>query len=117
MTKIFISVEVKEEMKLDLQECLMCGSTKDLTLHHVIPKSMLPKRNVLVPLCVEHKDLVHPIVKQIYLPKKLRHKISKVKKQVDNLTKCVTSLRNDIDFNKRNLYSSVCVSPLPKQNE
>lgn len=39
-------------------DCWICGTKKDLTLHHTIPKRYFPKKNVLIPLCERcHKNI------------------------------------------------------------
>ncbi len=33
------------------QECWICGDQNHITMHHVIPIHMKPKRNIIIPIC------------------------------------------------------------------
>jgi hypothetical protein len=77
--------------------CLVCDS-KDTTRHHVVPRSIPCKRNVTVPLCEEHKDLPHHVIKQFYFPRELRQKLGKIKKLADNLQASIDSFKKDLQF-------------------
>jgi len=87
------------EYKIKKNKCMFCGE-KFTNMHHVIPKSFKPKDNVLIPLCDKHKDILHVLVKQIYLPKEIRIKINKIKQMTENLNRCVESLKNNTKFQK-----------------
>ena len=41
------------------KRCWLCGSGKKVTKHHVIPRSMKPKRNRVIPLCRTCHDIMH----------------------------------------------------------
>ena len=47
-------------MVKELGMCWQCGITTGLTKHHVIPKRLQPKVNMIVPLCRPCHDKVHP---------------------------------------------------------
>jgi len=47
-------------MKLGKKEiCWMCGGYKSISRHHVINKSMTPKKNCTIPLCKKCHKLFH----------------------------------------------------------
>jgi hypothetical protein len=81
--------------------CFMCGKTDDITRHHVIPKELKPLKNITIPLCKEHKDITHRIIKQLYFPKHLRKKINKIYKHANDVTIMVESLRKELQFHTR----------------
>jgi len=83
-----------------LKNCFQCGKPAE-TRHHVIPQEFKPIKNLTIPLCLEHKNITHTIVKQIYFPKHLRIKINKMNTQVDNLSKMLASVRSELDFNQK----------------
>ncbi len=95
---------------IKLNICLMCGNSST-NRHHVIPKAMKPKYNVTIPLCDEHKDCLHPTVKQFYFPKELRAKIGTINKLSDNLNKSIMSLREKLKFHKSNKTQSSITVP------
>lgn len=41
------------------ETCWMCGTDKNVTRHHVIPKSFNPKKNMIIPLCRSCHDKIH----------------------------------------------------------
>ena len=84
---------------IPLTECFVCG--KPGTRHHVIPKALKPKMNLTIPLCEEHKDITHPIIKQFYFPKEIRRKIGKAKKHSEDVVSIINSLRNDLKFHNK----------------
>lgn len=43
--------------------CWICGGYNGVTKHHVIPKSLNPITNVLIPLCPECHKKVHGLIK------------------------------------------------------
>lgn len=105
-------------MKIDLRKkcigipsnyCFVCGE-KATNRHHAIPKALNPKKNVTIPLCDKHKDVCHPIVKQIYFPKKLRKKVGIIKKHSDNLNASIASFKKELNFTEKGLRSSTHVS-------
>ena len=79
------------------QTCFMCGKNP-VTRHHAIPKELNPQRNVTIPLCLEHKDVTHHVIKQFYFPEKLRLKLAKIKKHNDALTAMIKSFKMELDF-------------------
>ena len=80
-------------------KCFFCGKPKT-NKHHVIPKAFKSKQNIEIPLCDEHKDVLHVTVKTFYFPKELRNKLGKIKKLTDNLNVSVASMRKELDFSK-----------------
>lgn len=90
----------KKVIGIPLDMCFMCGTTENITRHHAIAKELHPMSNVTIPLCVEHKDIMHHIQKQMYIPKRTRQKLGRALKELNNLTLIITSLRNDFDIHK-----------------
>lgn len=95
----YIDLE-SEVIGIPLDECFVCGKA-ECTRHHVIPKEFHPKRNVTIPLCIEHKDVTHTIVKQLFFPKKLRLQISKMNKSVDNMKWILKSMQTNLNFDHK----------------
>lgn len=52
---------------IPLNYCFICNSKDNITRHHVIPLALNPITNVTIPLCLTHKDVLHPIVKTVYI--------------------------------------------------
>ena len=77
--------------------CFVCGKPKS-NRHHVIPKSVKPLKNVTIPLCDEHKNVTHHVVRQYYFPKELRNKLSKAKKHSEDVTSILESVKNKLKF-------------------
>lgn len=99
MTKLSLDVE-GDVIGIPLQECLFCGNPAMNTRHHVIPIALNPKKNVTIPLCQEHKDICHPIVKQIYIPKRYREKLNTAIIDTNILLGTLKSLKASLKFNK-----------------
>ena len=90
-------------VKLDV--CLFCGKPKTND-HHAIPQALKPLYNVVIPLCDDHKNTLHPLIKQVYVPKELRDNIGTIIKLSDNLQASVQSLRNKTDFIKSKIKTT-----------
>lgn len=90
----------KKIITIPLNMCLMCGETENITRHHAIAQELNPMRNVIIPLCIEHKDIMHHIQKQKYIPRRTRQKLGKALKELNNLNLIIKSLRNDFDIHK-----------------
>lgn len=82
---------------IEIDYCLVCGK-KPTTRHHVIPKEFKPQQNVTIPLCHEHKNIMHHIIKQFYFPKELRIKINKSKKHCEDTLNIINSIRKELQF-------------------
>ena len=108
-----MKIKIEDCMGIPLEECFMCGNTENITRHHVIPLAMKPKRNITIPLCAEHKDVLHPIVKQFYFPKKLRNKLSKAKKHSEDVLHIIESLQTNLQFHSKNT-TSLSIPPMDK---
>ncbi|MFA6089601.1 MAG: hypothetical protein WC755_07085 [Candidatus Woesearchaeota archaeon] len=103
--------ELKDKVfGVELDYCLFCGEKIKVTRHHVIPKALMPKYNVTIPLCDKHKDITHVIVRQFYFPKHLRKNISTITKLADNLKMSTKSLNSKLDFKKQSINTKVIVT-------
>jgi hypothetical protein len=78
--------------------CFQCGSTVNITRHHVIARELNPLRNVTIPLCQEHKDIMHHIVKQTYFPKSLRHRINRAYKHAQDVVHMFEAIRKELNW-------------------
>ena len=45
--------------KIEDNRCWICGSYKDLTLHHALPQHLKARNNVLIPICKKCHDLLN----------------------------------------------------------
>ena len=85
---------------IPLTKCFVCGKPGDR--HHVIPKAFRPMLNVTIPLCEEHKDITHPIIKQFYFPKEIRRKLGKAKKHSEDVLSILNSVKKELQFHNKN---------------
>ena len=81
-------------------KCMFCGTSENITRHHVIPQSLKPLRNVTIPLCEEHKDVTHPTVKQLYIPKSVRYKLNQSIREINNTLGRLKSVRKSMSTHK-----------------
>lgn len=80
-------------------KCYQCGKPAT-NEHHTIPKSLKPLKNKIIPLCDEHKDICHPIIKQFYFPNKLRSKLGKIKGKLNDLQGVVDAFQRELQPNR-----------------
>ena len=92
-----MEVADKPVIGLPFKECFVCGKTPS-TRHHAIPKTFKPLRNVTLPLCAEHKDITHHIIKQCYFPRHLRQKIGKIIKRAKEIDAMANSIKKELNF-------------------
>ena len=90
----------KEIIGINLKECFQCGKPKS-TRHHAIPKELKPIKNITIPLCDKHKDIMHHIIKQLYFPKELRRKLGRLSKHLNDSSEIAKSVREDLKFHKK----------------
>ncbi len=58
MTTRIFNLAMIEKLYMGVVTCWICGSTKKVTKHHVIPKRFKPLKNALMPLCYNcHQSL------------------------------------------------------------
>lgn len=81
--------------------CFMCGTNKNITRHHVIPKAFKPVKNITIPLCEAHKDVTHPVFKQVYTPAEIRSKLSLLNVELDKCRGLVKSIKADLKHHKK----------------
>lgn len=43
--------------------CWICGEYKDVTKHHLIPKSLNPVTNIVIPVCLDCHKKIHGLIK------------------------------------------------------
>lgn len=96
--KIVMDID-DEVFGIPLTECFMCGKA-DSTRHHAIPRVEKPLRNVTIPLCEEHKNITHHIIKQFYIPKDIRRRLGKAIKELNNLEQIIKALKKDFAIYK-----------------
>ena len=89
--------EVKIKRLEGISECFQCGKLAT-NKHHAIPICFNPKHNVKIPLCDEHKDIMHHTIKQFYFPKELRHKLAKARKHNKDVMDILESLHKNLQF-------------------
>jgi hypothetical protein len=82
------------------KKCWMCGNPST-NRHHVIPTSLNPVQNATIPLCDEHKDVAHPILKQYYLPRKMRQQIGMIHKHLHTAQTQIDNIRRQINFSNK----------------
>jgi len=88
----------KEVIGIGSDRCFVCGKEKS-TRHHVLPKEIKPLKNVTIPLCKDHKDIMHHVIKQFYFPKSLRNKLSKAKKHSEDVLAIINSVKKNLNWN------------------
>lgn len=86
--------------------CLKCGTKENLTQHHVVPIEFKPVWNLKVPMCESHKDLLHPTVKQLYIPKELRNKVIESIVLADTLLGKLKSTKASMKLNRKGFKST-----------
>ena len=94
-----ITIKYDNVIGIPLTTCFMCG--KEGTRHHVIPKALKPMLNLTIPLCKEHKDITHPIIKQFYFPKNVRRKLGKAKKHSEDVASILNSVKKELQFHNK----------------
>ena len=83
---------VDTNINIQDDKCWRCGKklTDDRTTHHAIPKSLSPKRNVLIPLCNRCHNELHNVDHSV-----LRNYVYKIKcdcTELSNNIKRVSSM-------------------------
>jgi len=66
------------------KECWRCGGTKNITMHHTLPKHLKPAKNIVVPVCEGcHKEITSEDITGLYsYLSKMEMKIMELLKQV-----------------------------------
>ncbi len=75
--------------------CWICGKKKQLTMHHTLPKHLNPKKNIIVPICLEcHKKInLIDISSLISYTFKLEKTTKELLKQVKFLTNTTCNIK------------------------
>lgn len=89
-----------EVIGIQEKECMFCGATENITRHHVIPQALKPLKNVTIPLCEEHKDITHPTVKQLYVPKEIRNRLNATIIEVNNALGRLKGIKKSMQTHK-----------------
>lgn len=63
------------------KRCWLCDTRKHITRHHVIPKSMNPRKNKIIPLCDRCHKLLNKNLSHCESPKREIVYFSKVKQK------------------------------------
>lgn len=103
-----ITVDVsKKVIGIGGKECFVCGKAVTRTRHHAIPRELKPLMNATIPLCEEHKDIMHHIVKQLYVPKDIRKKINMTLTELNNAMGRIKSVKASFKIHKANHNHSI----------
>lgn len=97
----------KKVIGIPLTECFMCGEKAQKTRHHAIARELNPKRNVTLPLCKNHKNVMHHVDKVMYVPRNIRKKINIAISEMNNAMGRMKHIRASFKIHKLHNYPSI----------